>query len=70
MNTKKKKTGRGGARKGAGRPRVIQKPCRLDVIMEESDAKACKQAAKAAGVTTMQWMRLELIQAAGGKIKK
>ena len=45
MGRPTKRDGRGGARPGAGRPRLVQEPARIAVDFEKSDLEALRMLA-------------------------
>ena len=46
MTARRKKSGRGGARAGSGRPRIVQDPARIGVDFERRDMDALHELAK------------------------
>ncbi len=53
----RKKSGRGGARPGAGRKRIVQDPVRLAIDHERADVEALEQIAERRGVSVASLIR-------------
>jgi len=53
----RKKSGRGGARPGAGRKRIVQDPVRLAIDHERADVEALEEIAEHRGVSVASLIR-------------
>lgn len=56
--------GRGGAREGAGRPKLprhLKKSVRVWASMTPGEKEGCKRKAKAAGLKLQDWARAKLL---------